>query len=53
MKMSEVQAVNLRAGLVVLSWFHSGRDRILKGEGVAGSARAFLIVGTRSVLVPL
>ena len=53
LKMSEVQAANLRARLVVLSCCHSGRGRILKGEGVVGIARAFLAAGARSVLVAL
>ena len=51
--MSDVQAANLRARLVVLSCCHSGRGRILKGEGVVGIARAFLAAGARSVLVTL
>ena len=42
LKMSDVQAANLRARLVVLSCCHSGRGRISKGEGVVGVARAFL-----------
>ena len=53
LKMSDVQVVNLRARLVVLSCCHSGRGRILKGEGVVGIARAFLASGARSVLVAL
>ena len=53
LKMSDVQAANLRARLVVLSCCHSGRGRILKGEGVIGIARAFLAAGARSVLVAL
>ncbi|XP_044168991.1 tetratricopeptide repeat protein 28-like [Acropora millepora] len=51
--MSDVQAANLRARLVVLSCCHSGRGRISKGEGVVGIARAFLAAGARSVLVAL
>ena len=51
--MSDVQAANLRACLVVLSCCHSGRGRIFKGEGVVGIARAFLAAGARSVLVAL
>ena len=51
--MSDVQAANLRARLVVLSCCHSGRGKILKGEGVVGIARAFLAAGARSVLVSL
>ena len=53
LKMSDVQAVNLRARLVVLSFCHSGRGRIPKGEGVVCIARAFLAAGARSVLVTL
>ena len=53
LEMSDVQAANLRARLVVLSCCHSGRGRILKGEGVVGIARAFLAAGARSVLVTL
>ena len=53
LKMSDVQAANLRARLVVLSCCHSGRGKIWKGEGVVGIARAFLAAGARSVLVSL
>ena len=50
--MSDVQAVCLRARLVVLSCCHSGRGEV-KAEGVVGIARAFLCAGARSVLVSL
>ena len=53
LKMSDVQAANLRARIVVLSCCHSGRGRILKGEGVVGIARACLAAGARSVLISL
>ncbi|XP_067047454.1 tetratricopeptide repeat protein 28-like [Acropora muricata] len=53
LNISDVQAANLRARLVVLSCCHSGRGKILKGEGVVGIARAFLAAGARSVLVAL
>ena len=53
LKMSDVLAASLRARLVVLSCCHSGRGRVLKGEGVVGIARAFLAAGARSVLVAL
>ena len=53
LKMSDVQFANLRARLVVLSCCHSGRGRILKGEGVVGIARVFLAAGARSVLISL
>ena len=50
--MSDVQAVKIRAKLVVLSCCHSGRGEI-KSEGVVGIARAFLAAGARSVLASL
>ena len=50
--MSDVQAICLRARLVVLSCCHSGRGEV-KSEGVVGIARAFLCAGARSVLVSL
>ena len=50
--MADVQAVQLRARLVVLSCCHSGRGKIA-AEGVVGIARAFLSAGARSVLVTL
>jgi len=51
--MSDVQAGDIRARLVVLSCCHSGRRRIFKGEGVVGITRAFLAAGAGSVLVAL
>ena len=53
LKMSDVEAANVRARLVVLSCCHSGQGRIMKGEGVVGIARAFVAAGARSVLVAL
>ena len=50
--MADVQAVRLKARLVVLSCCHSGRGEV-KSEGVVGIARAFLYAGARSVLVSL
>jgi len=52
LKIADVQAVQLRARLVVLSCCHSGQGEI-KAEGVVGIARAFLAAGARSVLVSL
>ena len=49
MKMSDIQAVKLRARLVVLSCCHSGQGKVLAEVGV-GMARAFLFAGARSVL---
>ena len=48
--MSDIEGVQVRAKLVVLSCCHSGRG-LIKKEGVIGIARAFLASGTRSVLV--
>ena len=52
LKIADVQAVQLRARLVVLSCCHSGQGEI-KAEGVVGIARAFLGAGARSVLASL
>ena len=52
MKMSDIQAVRLRARLVVLSYSHSGQGEV-SSEGVVGMARAFLFAGARSVLATL
>ena len=52
MKMSHIQAVKLRARLVVLSCCHSGQGEV-SSEGVVGMARAFLFAGARSVLASL
>ncbi|CAH3184418.1 unnamed protein product [Porites evermanni] len=52
MKMSDIQAVKLKARLVVLSCCHSGQGPV-SSEGVVGMARAFLFAGARSVLATL
>ena len=52
LKMADVQAVKLRARLVVLSCCHSGRGKV-SAEGVVGIARAFLGSGARCVLASL
>ena len=52
LKMSDIQATELRARLVVLSYCHSGKGEV-NSEGVVGMARAFLFAGARSVLVSL
>lgn len=50
LKMSNVQAVQVRARLVVLSCVYSAQGKITP-EGVVGIGRAFLGAGARSVLV--
>ena len=52
LRMSDVQAVQLRARLVVLSCCDSAQGKITP-EGVVGIGRAFLGAGARSVLVSL
>ena len=52
MKMSDIQATELKARLVVLSCSHSGKGEV-NSEGVVGMAWAFLFAGARSVLVSL
>ena len=52
LKISDVQAVKLRARLVVLSCCHSGQGEV-SCEGVVGIARAFLFAGARSVVASL
>ena len=52
LKFSDVQAVKLRARLVVLSCCHSGQGEV-SSEGVVGIARAFLFAGARSVVASL
>ena len=47
--MCDIQAVKLRARLVVISCFHSGQGEVSSGC-VFGMARAFLLSGARSVL---
>ena len=48
--MTDIEQVQLRAKLVVLSCCHTGRGEI-NSEGTVGIARAFLGSGARSVLV--
>ena len=48
--MSDIEGVQVRAKLVVLSCCHSGRG-LVKKEGVIRIARAYLASGARSVLV--
>ena len=50
LKMSDIQATELRAKLVVLSCCHSGKGEV-NSEGVVGMARAFLFAGACSVVL--
>ena len=52
LKMADVQAIKLRARLVVLSCCHSAQGKVT-ADGVIGIGRAFLAAGARSVLVSL
>ena len=52
LKMSDIQAVKLRAKLVVLSSCDTCQGEV-SSEGVVGIARAFLFAGARSVLASL
>ena len=52
LKISDVQAVKLRARLLVLSCCHSGQGEV-SSEGVVGIARTFLFAGARSVVASL
>lgn len=52
LRMDEVQPVQLRAKLIVLSCCHSGKGKVT-AEGVVGIARAFIGAGVGSILVSL
>ena len=52
LRISDVQAIKLRARLVVLSCCHSAQGEV-NSEGIVGMARAFLFAGARSVLATL
>lgn len=50
---SEAQALKLNAELSVLSACNTGTGRYFTGEGVMGMSRAFILAGSRSVIVSL
>lgn len=50
---SEAEKLKLRADLTVLSACNTGSGEHFAGEGVMGMGRAFLVAGSRSVLVSL
>jgi len=53
LKASEVAKLSLNADMTVLSACKTGSGRLVVGEGVMGIGRAFLIAGSRSVVVSL
>ncbi|MBL8503767.1 MAG: CHAT domain-containing protein [Rhodocyclaceae bacterium] len=50
---SEAEKLKLQSDLTVLSACNTGSGEIYAGEGVMGMGRAFLVAGSRSVLVSL
>ena len=53
LKASEASKLKLNADLTVLSACNTGSGRLVVGEGVLGMSRAFLLAGSRSVVVSL
>ncbi|PLX69505.1 MAG: hypothetical protein C0603_00835 [Denitrovibrio sp.] len=50
---SEISALKMKAGLVVLSACNTGSGKYFRGEGITGIARAFKIAGTGTVVASL
>lgn len=53
LKASEITELNLNSDLVILSSCQSGSGLTIKGEGVQGLSRAFILSGSTSVLSSL
>lgn len=53
LKMNEIEKLGLRSDLTVLSACDTGNGKNVTGEGIMGLSRAFLVAGSRSVLVTL
>ena len=53
LKASEAAKLSLNADMTVLSACKTGSGRLVVGEGVLGIGRAFLVAGSRSVVVSL
>lgn len=53
LKASEAAQLKLNADMTVLSACNTGSGKLVVGEGVLGMSRAFLLAGSRSVVVSL
>ena len=53
LKASEAETLKLNADLTVLSACKTGNGEMVEGEGVLGMSRAFLVAGSKAVVVSL